>query len=799
MVRNYIKIAFRNFWRNKLNSFINLVGLSLGLAACILITMYVSHEKSYDQFHTDSNRIFNIAGKFKMGDSDIRMIRLSSVVSKRLKERDPNVEDAFRYYKYNDPISVKTSKSSPETFSEDNTAAVDANFFSFFSFDLLRGDASKVLENPFSVVLTNETAEKYFGTVNPIGKQIIVKQDSIYNFTVTGVVKQFPTNSSIKADILISMSSLPLMKETEALFESKLFQGGSFATYLKLKDINKLVSVEDSATELGKLDSDDSETSTYSLAPFTNTHSDQINTGRFNYLNVFPIVALLILILALTNYISLTTARAGTRAKEVGVRKISGANRKSLALQFYIESGVFVCISFLLGLFITAIFKDHFLALLNIEIDSSFFFNWSFITVLIGLLVFAVITSGVYPAMVLSRFNPIKNFRNKLGKNTGSVTVRKVTTTLQFTIAVLLVVCGVVMATQLDFMRNKDTGLQKSNIIMIPVETTINTNATAFRNEIEKLPEVTQTSVATNTMYGGYNIYFSTKENSDESYSVATFNVDEHFIETLGVSWYLQPKERTAFSENKKIIINQKTISDLGLKPDPRGEQISFGSLFFEIAGVVKDFNYTSLESPIKPLAFFVSSEASANKEMMGNFSSCLYVKYADEAELSTLMNKIEMVYTDFDETTPFSYQFMDDAFDKLYKAEERMSSMFYIFMVLALVIAGLGLLGLVTFASEQRVKEIGIRKVLGASISEIVLLLSTDFMKLVFLAIIIALPIAWYLADNWLNYFAYRIDMPWWSFVIASLVAIILSMTTVSYRAVKAAIANPVNSLKTE
>ncbi|GAA0730171.1 ABC transporter permease [Aquimarina litoralis] len=798
MIRNYFKIAWRNLWRNKLNSFINLVGLSLGLAACILIMMYVSHEKNYDQFHEDAHRIFSIVGKFKMRDDEIRMTRLSASVSSQLKENDPNVEDAFRYYEYHQSINVTPNTANNKVFSENRFAAADANLFSFFSFELLKGSASDVLKDPFSIVLSQDVSEKYFGKANPVGKQIKIKQDSTYNFTVTGVMKDFPTNSSIKADVIISMSSLSLMKETRPLLVSDRFQGGSFATYLKLNAINKATTVANTAKRLDRLSNKES-TSSYTLESLASIHAHKIDTGRFNYLNIFPLVAFLILILALTNYISLTTARAGTRAKEVGIRKISGANRNSLAVQFYLESGIFVCISFLIGILISIIVKDHFLELLNIEISNTFFFNGSFIVTLISLLVFAVFFSGIYPAIVLSSSNPIKSFKNKLEKNTGSATVRKVFTTLQFTIAVLLIISGIVMGTQLDFIHNKDTGLQRSNIIMIPVETSIINNAAAFRNEIKKISEVEQTTVSMNKMYGGYGVYFTSKENSSENYTVSVFNVDEHFIKTLAVSWYLEPEERTTFSEDKKIIINQKTISDLGLKSDPRGTKISFGNQFYEIAGVVKDFNYTSLETPIKPLAFFVSSEIDASKNMMGLFSTCLYIKYNSKAKLSTLLTKIENTYTNFDKTTPFSYQFMDDAFDALYKAEERLSFIFYIFIVLALVIASLGLLGLVTFASEQRIKEIGIRKVLGASVSEILVLLSNDFMVLVLLAIVIASPLAWYLADNWLNYFAYRINIPWWSFAIAGGVAIVLSIVTLSFQGIKAAIANPIDSLKTE
>ncbi|MEM1001099.1 MAG: ABC transporter permease [Bacteroidota bacterium] len=797
MIKNYFKIAFRNFSRHKLNSFINLVGLSIGLAACILITMYVSHERSYDKFHADAERIFNLVGKFDIGGETITMSRLSAVAAPMIKENSDNVEDALRYYDHGQSVRVKTNDSEISGFVETELAATDANFFSFLSFELLQGNPKTALEKPFSLVLTKSKAEKYFGQTNPIGQQLTIEQDSTYKFTVTGVTKDFPTNSSLKPELLISFNSLQTMKETEFLTKSQYFQGGSFSTLVKVFNIENKSEVDDTATRLDRLHNEEADTS-YALNAFTDAHLAK-QTGRFNYLNVFPIVALLILILALTNYISLTTARAGTRSKEVGVRKVSGASRRSIAVQFYLESAIFVCVSFVIGIILSLLFKNQFLSLLNIEIDVDFYFNQTFIWSLLGVLLFAVVISGIYPAMVLSSFNPIKNFRNKTAVNTGSVTVRKVFTTFQFTIAVLLIVCGIVMTEQLDFMRNKDTGLQRSDLVMIPVETTMNNNAGAFRNEVGQLPGVDKTTVAVSKMYGGYNAYFVTPDNGDKNYTVVTYSVDEHFIETLGVEWLVRPEERTAFSANKKVIINEKTISELALKPDPRGELLNFGSQSFEVAAVVKDFNYSSLESPIKPLAFFISSESVANDRLLGAQNSYLYVKFSNDVELKNTLDAIENIYGNFDKSTPFSYEFMDDAFDTLYKAEEQLSFIFYVFMVLALVIAGLGLLGLITFIAEKRVKEIGIRKVMGASISEIVTLLSSDFIKLVVIAILIAMPIAWYFSSSWLSYFAYQAAIPWWSFVVAALVAILLSVTTLSFQSIKAAMANPADSLRSE
>ncbi len=798
MIKNYFKIAFRNFWRNKLTSFINMVGLSLGLATCILITMYVSHEKTYDQFHTDADRIFKVTAKFKIGGDNIGMSRLSAVVGPQLREKAPNIDDAFRYYTSSDPITVRTSKASSEIFYEKNFLAADENLFSFFSFDLVKGNPSDVLKAPFSVVLTSETAEKYFGNVDPIGKQIIMKQDSTYQFTVTGVMKDFPTNSSIDTDLVVSMSSLASMNKTKDLIEETLFQGGSFVTFLKLNTLAQKKDIEATALQLDRSSFEES-TNTYSLDPFTESYALNANTGRFDYLNVFPIVALLILFLALTNYISLTTAKASTRSKEVGVRKISGANRKSLAMQFYIESAIFVTFSFLVGFSISFLIKPYFLQLLEIEIDNAFFLNLKFIIAVTILFVFTVLVSGIYPAMVLSSFNPIENFRNTLIKNSGNGSVRKVFTTLQFSIAVLLIICGVVMSTQLDFMRSKDTGLDRSNLMIIPVEKTIQTNTAALRNNMENIAGVKETSLTQYAVYDPYNIFFVNAPDVDNSFQLITFNVDDNFINTLGVSWYLEPKERKPLIDNGKIIINEKTISEMGLLPDPRGQKLSIGNQSLEIAGVVKDFNYTSLENPIQPLAFFVNDKTTSNlyPETLG--SAKIYVKYEEGTSIPNIISQLETTYKTFDTTTPFSYEFMDDTFDALYKSEEQLSLIIYAFIALALIIAGLGLFGLVTFASEQRIKEIGIRKVLGASVSEIVLLLSSDFIKLVLLAILIAVPIAWYFADSWLNYFAFRVDMPWWSFVIAGVIAITIALTTVSFQAIKAAIANPIKSLRTE
>ncbi|MEM6515507.1 MAG: FtsX-like permease family protein, partial [Bacteroidota bacterium] len=674
----------------------------------------------------------------------------------------------------------------------------DANLFSFFSFDLIDGEPSRVLEQPMSIVLTASTSQKYFGNVNPIGRQLKIKQDSTYNFTVTGIMKDFPTNSSLNADMIVSLTSLSVMKETKALLSTDYFQNGSFATFFKVDDLDNISSIEETALKLDRLANSESNT-TYQLEPFEDMHSRNTDTGRFDYLKVFPIVALLILVLALTNYISLTTARAARRAKEVGVRKISGASRKNLIVQFYIESSVFVTLAFALGVIISIALKAKFMELLQLEIANSFFLNKEFIFTLLVIWITAVVISGIYPAMVLSSFNPVKNFKLKGFENKGSVPVRKVFTVFQFSIAVILTICGIVMGSQLEYLQKKDTGLDRSNLIIMPLERTIQTNTAALRNQIEQIPGVEGTSATQYAIYDPYSIYFVSPPEQDQDFQLVTFSVDENFINTLGVSWYLKPKERKALIDNGKIIINEKTIAEYGLNPDPRGQKLSIGNQTLEIAGVVKDFHYTSLENPISPLAFFMSSEAASNKYAEVTGSAKIYIKYKDNIALPDLLDKIESTYKTYDKATPFNYEFMDDTFNAIYKSERQLASIFNVFIVLALLIAGLGLLGLITFTSQQRVKEIGIRKVLGASVAEILALLSKDFMKLVLLAILVALPIAWYFSDSWLNYFAYRINVPWWSFVLSGGIAILLSIVTLSFQGIRAAMANPVKAIRSE
>lgn len=791
MIRNYIKIAFRNLLRNKLYSFINIGGLSLGLTACILIMFYVSHEYSYDKFHADSERIYQLEGKAEFGDQTIFMQNFSPVVAGDLVEKSPSVEAGLRINSEYKPVIVKTTEGTPQSFSESNFFYTDENFFNFFSFNLLHGNKEMVLKRPFSLVISEDMAKKYFGNRDPIGQKLEIIKDSSYQFQVIGVVENSPSNSSIKTEFITSIATMEKMKENERNFSSQIFQGGSFATFLKLDNIENVESVRENAQKLSKQASTQSKDE-YSLAPIEDKHLKSKFDNGIKYLEIFPLIALFILLLALINYMSLTTARADSRAKEVAVRKVNGANKKNIALQFYVESALYVSISFIIAGILSYILEKPFFNSLNIEIDGGFFFHPIFLIILSVIYIVSILLAGIYPSFVMSSFNPIDNFRKKSQGKFGGNLIRKISTTVQFTIAVVLIIGGIIIKQQMDYLKTLNTGLDRSEILILPLQKSMGNKSQAFRNEIEKIPGVKNTAISNNQIYDGYDIFYASAENT-ESLALPLMQVDDRFLNVLDVKWKFKPANEELITAGKKIIINETAIEKFKLNQDPRGEFIELAGSPQEILGVVKDFNYASLENPIDALGLKIS------KRDQFSGTGFLYIKYSNTENLPGLISSLADSYIKYDSETPFDYQFMDDKFNALFKSEERLSRMFSFFIILTIIIAGLGLLGLATFTAQQRVKEIGVRKVLGASVLQITTLLSKDFIKLTALAVLIASPVAWFLANKWLQDFAYQTEIEWQVFLLSGIFAVTLTLSIVCFQALKAAMSNPVKSLRTE
>lgn len=795
MITNYIKIAFRNLKNNSLYSLLNIGGLSLGLTACILITFYVAHENSYDKFHSDADRIFSVYAKYTMGGDTIRMTNLSSVSAGLIENNDPQVEAAIKIKQQYNPVIITNTKNQAQ-FIEKEFLYTDATFFDFFSFNLIKGNPSEVLKAPYSLVISEEMATKYFGNNDPIGKSLSVKIDSTYLFTVKGVMEKTPSNSSIKADFIASSSSLNSMKEAFYDMRSQSFQGGSFATYVKLNNPGDIEAVQGSMNALSKKANKES-TDQYFLSKITDTHLNSEALTNIKYVKIFSFVAILILILALINYISLSTARSSARSKEIGIRKVNGAGRLSVAFQFFVESAVFVVISFMLAVILSLLISTWFFSLLEIDIDPGFFQHPIFILLIVSMLMFTILVAGFYPAVVMSSYKVSEALKGKL-KNDQSIRVREVFTIFQFVIAVVLIIGGIIIHQQIDHLRTIDTGLDRSNIMMVPLQPSIGQNHKVFKTRLQELPEIQKLAAANYPLYQGTDMFFVDEKSGDGQIALPILSVDDEFINILDINWKIAPVNTVAITREKKVVINEAAISKLNLDPNPLGEQITFGNANYEIAGVVKDFHYHSPNQNVKALAMFVSSSG----ETSGGFNasaSCLFIKYNPGTDLSQLIASVESIYKNYDQDSPFEYQFMDDAFDAMFKSEMKLSRVLNVFLGLILFIAGMGLFGYATFSAQQRKKEIGVRKVLGAKVTQITVLLSADFIKLVVIAIIIAAPIAWYAMQEWLQDFVYRIEVKWWVFALAAFTALIIAFLSVSFQAIKAATANPIKSLRTE
>ncbi|HTK19281.1 MAG TPA: ABC transporter permease [Mucilaginibacter sp.] len=799
MINNYIKIAWRNLLRHKLFSLINISGLAIGLAVCMLIMLYVAHEHSYDRFSKNADRIFIPNAQIKMRGNIVNMLgNMSYASGPIISQEQPTVESYMRTLAYFEPVIASNPSLPDKKFAEKNLVFADPGFFKFFSFKILSGDVNSVLANPYSVVISQEMAKKYFGDENPIGKTLTLKTDSTYTYQVTGVAENSPSNSSIQYNFIVSNSSFLTMKEAKNYLGPQKLGFGTFKLYLLLKHATDTVTLKRNLDFLGKANKD-FEDMTFSLKPLTDLHLNFSDGDQSNikYLQIFPLVAILVLLLALVNYMSLSTAQATLRAKEIGVRKVSGASRKSIAAQFYVESGLYAVLSFVLGYLICYLFKPVFLNVLQLKIDDSFLHSPLVLTLLGFLLLVTVLVAGSYPSLVLSAFNPIITLKGKMSKQSGGVTMRKMFTTLQFTISVGLIISGIIIDRQLYYFRHADTGINKENIVMMPVGRSFGKNYPAFYHDIKSLAGIANVSTSRYAMFTSYDMYEMDGKTKDQTVALNALAVDSNFMSLVGLKWKYPPLSVSHLTGDNKLVINELAIERLHLSGNPVGAFVKSGSRNLEIAGVVKNFNFGSMAYAIEPLGLFIAPNT---QPFWTNGPGCnLFAKIKPHTNLPALLSAMESIYKKYDKDTPFKYTFMDDSFNAQYKAEDRLASIFSIFTVLTIVLAGMGLFGLAAFTIEQRTKEIGIRKVLGASIASINALLSISFLKLVLLSILIASPVAWWLMHNWLQGFAYRINIQWWMFAGAGLLAVFVTLITVSYHAIKAAIANPVKSLRSE
>lgn len=797
MLQNYFTVAWRNLLKNKAFSAITITGLSVGLVACLLISLYVRHELSYDRFHAKADRIYRLVSNIKTPTETIQADITAYPMANALKTAFPEVEEATRVL--NARFLVQRGE---QKFQEDRVLYADSTLFKVFTFPLKQGNLQNALVAPLSVVLTETTARKYFGNENPMGKALVL--DGKNSATVTGVMQDVPENSHVKFDMLVSFSTL-----------SKLFapridtQWGSFGvlTYLLLKantNPDALVAKMPDLLErhVGTFMREQNMVYTMLLEPLTDvylrsTRNRETEDGNLNNIYIFSVIAGFILLIACINFINLVVARSSERAKEVGIRKAVGAVRSQLTLQFLSEAVLLSLAAFVLAGILCELLLPVFNELSGKIIARSLLTDGTYWLTILALIGLVGVCAGLYPALVLSSFKPVAVLKGRFTASSQGQFLRRGLVVVQFVISVTLIIGTMVTYEQLDFMRSQELGFRKEQMLILPLRDNefMRTHQQTFRQQLSAIPGVQSVSISSHIPGGGSHGAATQIENKSGEMQMANmglYSVDFAFIPQYKIDVVAGRAFSPDYSTDstQALVINEAAVSAFGYASPKEavGKRFSQWGREGRIIGVVKNFHTRSLRSTIEPLTLRIGSED------LQLFS--LDVK-ASNAQ-STLA-ALEQFWQKNVPQRPLEYFFVDEAFDRQYRAEERFGTLFLYFSGLAIFIACLGLLGLTAYTTVQRTKEIGVRKVLGASVPSIIILLSKDFLKLVLIAVVIASPLAWYAMSQWLNDFAYKIDIAWWMFAVAGLLAVGIALLTVSVQSIKAALMNPVKSLRSE
>ncbi|MBC7417302.1 MAG: ABC transporter permease [Pedobacter sp.] len=805
MFKNHIKIAWRNLIKHKTFSVINISGLAIGMSICFIILLYVQNELSYDRFNKHADSIVRIAFKADINGGKIFETNVMPPVAQALKNDYPEVQDATRLQVAGTPKVTYKEKG----FKDDELAFVDANFFNIFTLPLIAGNRKTALQEPNTIILTKALAQKYFGNENPIGKTLNFQKENA-QFKVTGLIDKVPVNSHFHFDMFASMASLTNAK-------SDSWMGSGFFTYLLLKpgyDYKKLeaklsemvkkymgpqiqqsmgISLDQFITKGNQLG--------FVLQPLTSIHLHSHSNyeldvpGNAMYVYVFGVIAAFILLIACINFVNLSTASAANRAKEVGVRKVIGSTKIQLIKQFLVESALLVFIALLLSFIIIQVILPVFNTIS--DKDLSFDFNLKIIGSFIGLGLLVSILAGIYPAFFLASFKPITVLKGKLTSSNRTFGVRSGLVVFQFFISVGLIIGTVVVQQQMQYIQNKNLGYDKEQLLSIPNSNALGKNEQIFKEDMLRDPRVINATVSSYKPAGpsnGGNALSFLEGHENQIMKTQEYHIDEQYIPTFGMKMASGRNFSPTFkTDSTAMVINETAAKAYGWnnvtavgKTIIRQNSNRGTNIPYHVVGVVKDFNFQSLHEPITPLLMTLNPD----------WGLIFKVKTAD---IQGLLSDMKKHWSVFNTDEPFSYTFMDDLYKKTYLAEEKTGTILNVFASFTILVACLGLFGLITYTAEQRSKEIGIRKVLGASVSQVVQMLSKDLIKLVFVACVFAFPISYWIMGKWLQSFAFRINISWWMFVIAGLSALLIALITVSFQSIKAALANPVKSLRSE
>ena len=805
MIKNYLKVALRNLWKNKAFSAINIIGLASGLAVCLLIVLYVKAELSYDKYNLNANRIYRLDADISFNVTQFTASVSPDPLAPALVKDYPEIEQMARL-NYQGDILIKKDNLNVK---DHNSVFADSTFFKVFTVPMIHGNPNTALNEPNSIVIDETTAKKYFNTTDVVGKTLFV--DNTTNCKITGVIKDIPKQSHFhfsfirpkgkgNDDWLSNNAHTYILVRPDALRQKIQSDVDATINNYLAKDLMAQLhsSLKDLQNKGGHF--------IYHLVPLTDIHlhadkSYEIEAnGSAADVYIFSVIAIFILLIACVNFMNLSTARSANRAKEVGIRKVAGSLRSHLITQFLTESVLLSFFSLLLAIIMAMLLLPLFNQLSGKDMSVATLFSTWLFPVMIALVFLVGCIAGSYPAFYLSSFQPVHVLKGKVAKGFKNSWLRSSLVVFQFCISIMLIIGTIIIYNQLNFIRSREIGYNRDQVLVLHNAWYLDKKIHTFRNELLNIPGVTGATISgdlpTGTSFDQEGWFRDATLDANKAIVLTNFYVDENYIPTLDMKMAQGRNFSKDFpSDSTGIILNEAAVKVLGVK-DPLKETLyrpdyrSGGALkpiAFHVVGVVKDFNFSSMHQHVGPLII-----------QLGDNWGSIAMKI-DTKNIPSVINKVEASWTKTAPGQPFNYTFMDADFEKVYTAEQQTGKLFITFAVFAIFIGCLGLFGLVTYAAEQRTKEIGVRKVLGASVGGIVTMLSKDFAKLVLIASLIAFPVAWWVMNKWLQSFAYRINISWWVFVVAGLTAILIALMTVSFQAIKAAVANPVKSLRTE
>lgn len=788
MIRNYLKIAIRNIMRHKAFAMINIAGLAIGMTCSILILLWVRNEMSYDRFHANADKLYRVVCNI----AQFKAAVTPYPVAQELQAKVPGVRRVIRIQ----PVNSIVFQSGDRRFEESEGMYVDSSFLQAFSFPLVKGDRNTALLKRDGILLTEKMAVKYFGKEDPIGK--VLRKDNKDNVVVVGILANIPANSHLRFDYVMPMSAIAISNSD---IKDYVWDNFNFYSYIQLDEniAGNEAGIKKIKTQLDELYKkqipDNLLKVDFALQPLSAIHlhsdyqADVPGHGNYLYVKIFFIVAIFILIVACINFMNLATARSARRAKEVGLRKVVGAVRGQLVMQFIGESILISFVSLLIALLLVWLLLPAFNKLAGKELAVSLF-DWQLLLVLGGIALVTGLLSGSYPALFLSSFKPVKVLKGNVRKMGGNLVFRNTLVVMQFVVSIVLLAGTAIVFQQLNFIRNMNLGFDRSNLLCLPMTGDLAGKQAMLSAELKNNP-LTSNFTFTNGIPAGYtngtlNVKWEGKA-PDNQTMFPNMDVNENFFNVFQMKMVSGRAFSPAFADSGNYIINETAVREMGMTNENAiGKPLTMWGNKGEIVGVVKDFNFKTIQHKIDPMVL---------RFQPGSIAIIRTKPGTTEQTIKAL----EKINARLNPAYPFSYSFVDQEIDKLYKGEQQMGSLFNLFAILAIIISCMGLYGLSAFMAEQRTKEIGVRKVLGASTGNVVYLLSSGFTRLILIATAIAVPLAWWAINNWLESFAYRVQVSWLVFALAAFSALLIAWLTVGYESIKAAIANPVKSLRSE